>query len=73
MDKTNLILDLVKEGKISNEQAKILLDKEERYVYYPISYPTVRYPDWVYPYNRPIVTYGSWSSAATTPTFTSSN
>ena len=57
MDKTNLILDLVKEGKITNEQAKVLLEKEKEYVYYPTSYP------YVYPYQwyslQPTVTYSN--------------
>ena len=64
MDKTNLILDLVKEGKITNEQAKVLLEKEKEYVYYPISYPQV-YP-W-YPYYQPTITYSSGTFNSSSP------
>ena len=71
MDKTNLILDLVKEGKITNEQAKVLLETEKEYVYYP-TYPRTYYPYPSWPYN-PITFCGTSGNAVNTLTVNSSN
>jgi hypothetical protein len=56
MNKIDLILELVRDGKITTEQAKILMQNEKEYIpYYPVTvYPS--YPTWHSPYT---VTCGS--------------
>jgi hypothetical protein len=50
MEKTkeDIILDLVRDGKIDNEQAKILLTVTKEYVYIPLANPV--YPSYTSPF-----------------------
>lgn len=52
--KIDIVLELVRQGKVTNEEAKILMATEKEYVFLPQSAPTV----WPYNPSWPIITYG---------------
>lgn len=67
MNKIDLILKLVRDNKITDAEAKILMTTEKEYVpYYPISYP-----NW---YQAPITYYGTgYTSSGDTTIFTTTS
>ncbi len=60
--KIDIVLELVRQGKVTNEEAKILMTTEKEFVYLPYSAPTI------WPYNPmwPTITYCGDSNHATT-------
>lgn len=77
MDKLKIILDLVRKGQITNEEAEILLERDKEYVgTYPLTYG---YWPWycgttttTWPLSYPSTTYCSSGNTALTLTSSSS-
>lgn len=72
MDKLKIVLDLVRKGLITDEQAQVLLSTEKEYVYYPRDvYRSNNWP-WIYP-AQPNIIYTSEASALGCITTTASS
>ncbi len=50
MDKFKIVLDLVRRGAITDEQAQSLLTTEKEYIHYPVYQPRQYHWPWAYPY-----------------------
>lgn len=66
MDKLEIVFDLIQEGAIDLEEARILLEQEKEFIYVPTysqPYLTYHYPN--YPVHCGTLTYANASSVAT--------